>query len=129
MKKMGLLSALVVVGLVLAAAGGGIFKVGDPVFAEWTTNGWYHGKIDKQCEAGWHIAFDDGDQKCCTPQQIVLDIVPKAAKVKVGAKVLAQWSNMRYYPGTVKAITGGNYAIHYDDGDEGTVQLSQIRLR
>ena len=129
MKKMGVLVILTMVGLTLMAAGGGIFKVGDPVFAEWVANGWYHGKIDKKCEAGWHIAFDDGDQKCCTPQQIVLDMVPNAAKVKVGSKVLAQWSDMRFYPGTVKTVSGGNYAIQFDDGDQATVNLSQIRLR
>ena len=117
---------LLVAGVALAATN---FAVGQAVYAEWTPNGWYHGKIDVSCATGWHIAFDDGDQKCCTPQQIVLDVVPKPAAVKVGAKVLAQWTNQRFYPGKVSAINGDNYSITFDDGDKGTVKIAQIRLR
>jgi len=113
----------------VAWAAGGPPKVGQVVYAEWTPNGWYHGKITKTCEAGWHVLFDDGDQKCCTAAQIVKDIVPKPAKVKVGSKVLAVWSNGKFYPGKVSAISAGVYSIAFDDGDNGTANLSQIRLR
>lgn len=132
MKKAALLAFALSVLLLVSigyAAGGGNFKPGEAVYAEWTPNGWYHGKIDKQCEVGWHIAFDDGDRKCCTPAQIVKDVVPDASKVKVGSKVLAQWQNNRFYPGKVSAISGGVYSISFDDGDKGTAKLSQIRLR
>ncbi len=132
MKRIVVFSLAVLIGLTVAyafAAGGGGYKVGDAVFAEWVTNGWYHGKIAKTCDAGWHIAFDDGDQKCCSLTQIVKDAVPAANKVKVGKKVLAQWSNGRYYPGRVTAIAGGSYTIKFDDGDQGAVTLNQIRLR
>jgi len=132
MRKVLLISASALVLLfavqVLAGGGGG-FKIGDAVYAEWTPNGWYHGKIDKICSAGWHIQFDDGDQKCCTLSQIVKDVVPPKSKVKVGSKVLAQWSNGRFYPGKVKAIAGNVYTIAFNDGDTGTATLAQIRLR
>ena len=131
MKRIVLLSLVVLIGMMTAyafAAGGGL-KVNDAVFAEWVQNGWYHGKIAKTCDAGFHIAFDDGDQKCCTVAQIVKDVIPKANKVKVGKKVLAQWSNGRYYPGRVAAIAGGSYTIKFNDGDQGAVKLAQIRLR
>ncbi|NLH49655.1 MAG: DUF4537 domain-containing protein [Myxococcales bacterium] len=130
MRKMVFVSLVVLLGLAAGyAVAAGALKVGDVVYAEWSANGWYHGKIDKSCQGGWHIAFDDGDQKCCTPAQIAKDVVPPAAQVKVGTKVLAQWSDQKYYPGTVSAIAGGDYSIHFDDGDNGKVKLAQIRLR
>ena len=117
-----------ILGLAVVVAAGAL-KVGDIVWAEWTTNGWYHGKIDKTCPAGFHVKFDDGDQKCCSTAQIAKDTPPSANAVSVGTKVLAQWQGGKYYPGTVGSISGGNYAINFDDGDNATVKLSQIRLR
>jgi hypothetical protein len=118
-------ATILVAGSAIAA---GALKAGDVVFAEWVSNGWYHGKIDKKCEAGWHIKFDDGDQKCCTPAQVVMDVVPDKAKVKVGSAVLAQWTNQKYYPGKVTAIAADKYSIGFNDGDKGQVVLAQIRL-
>ncbi|MDP8225593.1 MAG: DUF4537 domain-containing protein [Candidatus Lernaella stagnicola] len=126
------LCLFLIVALFIAATvalAGGKFVVGHAVYAEWTANGWYHGKIAKKCDAGWHIAFDDGDQKCCAPSQIVIDVVPPKAMVKVGVKVLAKWSDGRYYPGTVSAINGNKYSIAFNDGDQGTVSRNQLRLR
>jgi hypothetical protein len=120
---------LVAIAVGSALAGGGGFSNGDVVWAEWTSNGWYHGKVDKTCDAGWHVQFDDGDQKCCTGAQIVKDVPPDPSKVKVGSKVLAQWTNQKYYPGKVAAIAGGDYSINFDDGDKGKVKISQIRLK
>jgi hypothetical protein len=130
MRKMVFISVVILLGLAATyAIAAGTLKVGDVVYAEWTSNGWYHGKIDKACQGGWHIAYDDGDQKCCTPAQIAKDVVPPANKVTVGAAVLAQWSDQKYYPGTVSAIAGGDYSINFNDGDKGKVKLAQIRLR
>ena len=38
---------------------------GVSVFAEWSANSWYHGKVDSACDGGFMILFDDGDTKCC----------------------------------------------------------------
>lgn len=132
MKRNLWIAAAVLVLLVVSpalAAGGEGFTPGQAVYAEWTPNGWYHGKITQTCDAGWHILFDDGDQKCCAPAQIVKDVVPNASKVKVGSNVLALWSNGKFYPGKVTAIAAGVYSIAFADGDKGTANLSQIRLR
>jgi len=43
--------------------------------------------------------------------------------------VLAQWTNNKYYPGSVTAIAGADYSIQFNDGDKGKVKLNQIRLR
>ncbi|MCC6157639.1 MAG: DUF4537 domain-containing protein [Deltaproteobacteria bacterium] len=129
MRRRMTFGVLLLLAIATMAYAAGELKPGTAVFAEWVANGWYHGKIDKKCDAGWHIAFDDGDQKCCTTAQIVADVVPAKAAVAVGAKVLAQWTTGKYYPGKVSAINGANYAIAFDDGDNGTVKLEQIRLR
>ncbi len=130
MKKICLITTVIFVFLLASYVfAAGDFTAREAVFAEWTTNGWFHGKIAKKCEAGWFIFFDDGDKKCCTVSQIVRDVVPNAKNVKVGSKVLAQWKDNRFYPGTVSAIKKDGYAISFKDGDKRTVKLSQIRLR
>ncbi len=98
------------------------------VFAEWAKNGWYHGKTGAECERGFTINFDDGDVKCCTEKEIVADVVPDASDVKAGSKVLAQWSDGRFYPGKVEKIDGDNYSINFDDGDKGKVTINKLRL-
>jgi hypothetical protein len=35
---------------------------------------------------------------------------------QVGAKVMAQWRNGSYYPGTIVAINGDQYSVQWDDG-------------
>lgn len=104
-------------------------KAGDVVWAEWQPNDWYHGKITKQCDLGWHILYDDGDQKCCSPDKVVKDVAPPAGQVKKGSRVLAEWTNGKYYPGVVASIEGDQYSIQFDDGDKRTVGLQLIRLR
>ena len=104
------------------------YKADTVVYAEWVKNGWYHGKIGAECEKGFTINFDDGDVKCCTEKEIVADVVPGAAEVKTGSKVLAQWSDGKFYPGKVAKIEGDNYSINFDDGDKGNVTIDKIRL-
>lgn len=98
------------------------------VYAEWVKNGWYHGKIGAECEKGFTINFDDGDVKCCTEKEIVADVVPDSAAVKQGSRVLAQWSDGKFYPGTVSGIESGEYSINFDDGDKGKVTIDKLRL-
>ncbi len=104
-------------------------KAGDIVFAEWTPNGWYHGKIEKKCDIGWHVQFDDGDQKCCHPDTIARDAVPAKNLVRKGSLVLAQWTDGRFYPGVVVSVEGDVYSIQFDDGDSRSVGIEMIRLR
>jgi hypothetical protein len=105
-------------------------KTGDIVFAEWVVNGWYHGTAGNQCsDGGFMILFDDGDTKCCDTTRIVPDKIPVKSNVTVGASVIAQWSDGRFYPGTVVNIIDDAYSINFDDGDKSEVNLSQIRLR
>lgn len=103
---------------------------GDIVYAEWVTNGWYHGTVGDMCEEGsYMIYFDDGDTKCCNTAAIVKDVIPPKTSVLPGKSVLAQWSDGKYYPGKVTVINGDIFNISFDDGDKGQVRLDQIRLR
>jgi len=105
-------------------------KSGDVVFAEWVSNGWYHGTVGDECgNNSFTILFDDGDTKCCLKEIIVPDIIPRKMSVLPGKKVLAQWSNGRFYPGIVSGINGDVYNINFDDGEKGKVTLDQIRIR
>ena len=40
-----------------------------------------------------------------------------ADQLAVGDRVMAQWTNGRWYPGRIVAIRDGKYDINYDDGD------------
>ncbi|MBI9103273.1 MAG: hypothetical protein JEY99_12725 [Spirochaetales bacterium] len=102
---------------------------GTTVFAEWSSGSWYHGRVAGRCGAGYTILYDDGDSKCCSRAEIVLDVIPNDSQLRHGVKVLALWpGNERYYPGTLGALRGGKYEISYDDGDRGECTISQIRL-
>jgi hypothetical protein len=101
---------------------------GTVVFAEWSENSWYRGTIAEMCADGYLITYDDGDTKCCTLAEIVLDAIPDYSEVDVESRVLAQWDMGQFYPGTVSSLSDGKYVVTYDDGDRSTVSLSQIRL-
>ena len=102
-------------------------KVGDVVWAQWTPNSYYHGKIDKACDAGLHVAFDDGDQDCIPAGLIAVDRAPRDADVKAGTRVLAMW-NGKLYPATVSEATGGTFKVQFDDGATSSVKAADLRL-
>lgn len=124
-----LAAALLLVSVNFACSGGQKKQRDNAVFAEWVVNGWYHGSQGEACGNGFMIYFDDGDKKCCAATVIVKDIIPYPSSVTAGKKVLAEWTNGKYYPGTVSSISGDSYNINFDDGDKGTVRIDQIRLR
>ena len=101
---------------------------GTVVFGEWFENQWYNGTIQEACTGGYLVLAETGEEKCVPIQKIVLDVVPDADDVTVGARVLAQWGGGLFYPGEVSAIRGDSYDIQYDDGDRATVDRTKIRL-
>src|SRR5260221_11844978 len=62
-------------------------KVGDVVWAQWKPNQWYHGKLDKKTDLGFHVAFDDGDKSDLPVSFLALDNAPKKADLKPGVRV------------------------------------------
>ncbi len=104
-------------------------KPGDRVWAQWTPNGWYPGKVGRTVDVGLHIEFDDGDKADLPVSLVALDRNPAANAVIMGSRVLALWHDNRYYPGTVTSIANQRYDIAFDDGDARKgLTIDQIRL-
>jgi len=121
--------ALLLVTLAGAAPAAAQAKVGDVVFAQWRPNNWYHGKVDATCPLGLHIAFDDGDEVCVHPSLVAVDAAPADPKaLKPGLRVLARWSDERFYPATVKLVAPEGVAVGFDDRAERTLQAAELRL-
>jgi hypothetical protein len=106
----------------------GEFKEGDVVWAEWTINDWYHGKIARKTASGYEIKFDDGDTATVAGSKIAPDRAPKGDLLK-GTRVLAKWSDDKFYPGKVAdRKADGSYAVDFDDGSKGPAKLSDLRF-
>ncbi len=119
---------LMVLGFATVAQAGAP-KVGDKVWAQWKPNAWYHGKVDKACDWGLHVQFDDGDKGCFHSDLIAVDKPMPAADVKPGARVLALWSN-KLYPATVTGKPAGDKVkVFFDDRTDTTAPLKGIIAR
>src|SRR5262249_44299313 len=104
-------------------------KQDDVVWAQWRPNAWYHGKVTKKVDFGVHITFDDGDEADLPITAVAIDKAPAKDAVKPGVRVIAVWSDGKYYPGTVAGDgENGKYKIHFDDGDKGEGSLEGLRL-
>lgn len=123
------LAPLVLFVLAAPCSAADTLKEGDVVWAEWETNAWFHGKIGKKTDKGYQINFDDGDVVDVEVTKIALDKEPKKDDLKAGVRVLAKWSDDRFYPGKIAEVKAdGNYAIDFDDGDKGDATLKDIRV-
>lgn len=103
-------------------------KVGDTVWAQWKPNAWYHGKVDKTCDYGLHVQFDDGDKGCFHASLIAVDKPVAVADVKPGLRVMAKWSNNKLYPATVTGMPDGdNVKVFFDDRTPFTTTVKDLR--
>ena len=129
MKAVAFFSPLFLLALTAPVLAQDAPKEGDVVWAEWQNNAWFHGKITKKTEKGFHIEFDDGDMADVELSQLALDKEPAKDQVKKGTRVLAKWSNDHFYPGKVGDVKeDGSYHIEFDDGDHGDAALKDLRL-
>ena len=95
--------------------------VGDTVFALWEPNQVYFvGTAVEEKGGRLLVIFEDGEQAWVSRNQA------RPMDVAAGSKVLARWTDGRYYPGTVKRIVGRALYIAYDDGDEGWTSWAGI---
>jgi hypothetical protein len=102
-----------------------MYNSGDSVFAYFRTTGLYHtGTVVNNDGGNYHVVFEDGDQLNSLSDS---DLKPFA--IQEGAKVLAMWTDKRFYAGTVAKITGRAFYIHFDDGDKGWTPLAGIALK
>jgi hypothetical protein len=110
------------------AAAGLTPKAGDKVWAQWRPNDWYPGKVTKATEVGLHVQFDDGDEADLPPSLVAPDKAPQKNEAKAGTRVLALWTDDKFYPGTVTKVADDKFDIKFDDGDERTVGVEDLRL-
>lgn len=126
---LGLCAVMIAASSLLVAQNREKLAAGTAVFAEWRAESWYHGKLGAACDGGFMVIFDDGDQKCCEPGEIVPDREAKKEQVKADTRVLAQWTDGKFYPAVVTAVKGDLYDVTFEDEEKATVILTQLRLR
>ena len=103
-------------------------QLGSVVWAEWTENDWYRGRVDRvDGDEDLNVAFDDGDEATVSRNKIALDSAPEAEHVKVGSRVLASWWGS-LYPAEVSSIEGDTYKVAFDDGAKGKSKLKDLKL-
>jgi len=75
------------------------------------------------------VRLDSGTDQWVTARELVLDAMPERANLSEGLEVIAAWpGEEHWYKGTIVHITErGSYRVQYDDWDEQTVSLAQIR--
>ena len=102
--------------------------VGDRVIAyHEATKGYFVGtavESDNTVKGGgFLVIFDDGDQ----------EVVPfprmRKLNIAVGSKVMARFTDGKFYPGTVAKILGGALFINFDDGDKAWTPWAGIGLK
>lgn len=112
----------------LAAEG---FEVGASVWARLSFIKFSHGVIHKvQSSSKWvMVRLDSGTDQWVTARELVLDSTPEQADLYEGLEVIAAWpGEEHWYKGTIVEIADrGGYRVQYDDWDEQTVDLTQIR--
>ncbi len=118
-----------------SVSGGGkaALGAGSAVIADWGGNGnWYDGKINKACDGGFEVAWNDGSEAACVPQAgVVADVAASASSVQVGTPVLAkQEGAFNFFSGKVTAIDGATYSVATDSGIVGRgYTISNLRLK
>ncbi|MFO1464112.1 MAG: hypothetical protein U1F66_10075 [bacterium] len=103
-------------------------KVGDAVWAQWTPQLWYHGRIEAECGRGFKIRFDAQDEKCSPVEEIAKDITPTRTGVQAGMAVLAPQGDGSYVRAQVLEERGWKYAVRYKDGSTGEFSLKELRV-
>ena len=100
-------------------------KVGDNVAAEWMSDSWYLATVKKVSDGNYDVDYADNTSGTVTKAQI--KTLDKNLKLAVGDKVMAVWSNARFYAGVVQDLKEGGATIKWDDGSSPSfVELGKI---
>ncbi len=95
------------------------FQEGDRVLAAWKGVRLFPGVVVEVHPKACLIRWDDGDE----PLLVSKDKMMAAATgtvvgLQVGDHVMAAWKDSHLYPGVIAEVSGGQYLIKWDDGDE-----------
>lgn len=80
-------------------------RPGDLVWAQWAPNAWYHGRVERITAVGLYIVFDDGDEADVAIALTAVDREPAKGSLALGMRVVARWTDDRFYPGTIDEIS------------------------
>src|SRR5262245_41339919 len=102
-------------------------KPGETVWAQWRPNAWYHGKIEKKTNVGFHINYDDGDQADVSASLLALDKEVKKDALKPGTRVIVPGDGTVSQLATVLKVDDDKVSCRYEDLSENTVELKDVR--
>lgn len=100
------------------------FQTGDRVKVRWLKGStWYTGTIQSFKNNSYFIKYDDGDEEWTTAEFIEPLFKPGNANASqnfnIGDRVQVRWrGGAAWYNGRIDEISGNQYFIKFDDGDE-----------
>ena len=123
-----MLVLLIVVGWAIPAGAADAPKVGDVVWAQWRPNAWYHCKLDKKIDGGFHVVFDDGDETDAAPALIAVDAEPKKDDLKPGVRVVAPRDGTTAQLATVIKVDGAKAECRLEDHSDASFEIKELRM-
>lgn len=99
-----------------APVGGTKFKVGDKVLANWKSGSrWWEAKVTGIDGPAISVKYDSDSTTDSLGPLSVAHYPSGAATVKVGDKVVAKWTDGKYYGGKVTALKGTKATVAWSD--------------
>lgn len=103
-------------------------KAGDNVLAQFRPNDWRAANVAKAGADGtFLVRFDEKTALHLPPCLVAIDQAPAAKNIKLGTRVVALFTDGKFYSGTVWGLTNKKYEVQFDDGDELAVAAADLR--
>jgi hypothetical protein len=102
------------------------WRVGDRVLARWYDFYWYPGTILSMGTKGYHILYDDGDQRVVRELALAPLIVEEGEQIQIRPK---NQPDRVYAPAVVTRVDGESLDVAYDDEERETnTKVSRARF-
>ncbi|MBP7898779.1 hypothetical protein KAZ92_02420 [Candidatus Gracilibacteria bacterium] len=114
--------------LALTGCGGG-FSVGDKVVGNWKGGDrWWNAQVTAVAGDQVTVKYDDDSSTETLAKTSAAHLPSGAASVKVGDRVIAKWTDSKFYNGTVTALNGDKATISWTSGSPTDVALTDITV-
>lgn len=115
--------------LALTGCGGGGFSVGDKVVGNWKGGDrWWNAQVTAVAGDQVTVKYDDDSSTETLAKTGVAHLPSGAASAKVGDRVVAKWTDGKFYNGTVTALNGDKATISWTSGSPSDVALTDITV-
>ena len=115
--------------LALTGCGGASFSVGDKVVGDWKGGDrWWNAQVTAVAGNQVTVKYDDDNSTETLAPTSVAHLPSGAASVKVGDKVVAKWTDSKFYNGTVTALAGDKATVSWTSGSPSDVALTDITV-